>query len=167
MMYVGDLQFGGGFEICFSEICCRFFPAMVYLATSKLSITVLGNLGFAVALSMYKVMTKVCVLGTLRAQRSPMRIQSPGTAHGNAIAILTTIWADEMLLLPQQHLRAPLSQIFLGNLRDSELERINDKISQAVVETLLAMTIFREDFTMRCVCSCTEYVRGRGLGTGW
>lgn len=61
---------------------------MVYLATSKLSITVLGNLGFAVALSMYKVMTKVCVLDTQRVQRSPMRIRVPGKA----------IRADEMPL---------------------------------------------------------------------
>jgi len=73
----------------------RFFPAMVYLASSKLSTAVIGNLGFALSLSMYKILT----------------------------------------------------HIFLGTLRDSELERINDKISQAVVETLLAMTIFREDFT--------------------
>jgi hypothetical protein len=44
------------------------------------------------------------------------------------------------------------AQLFLGTLRDSEVERVNDKVSQAVVETLLAMTIFREDFTVRCVC---------------
>lgn len=68
---------------------------MVYLASSKLSTAIIGNLGFACALTIYKVLTR----------------------------------------------------IFLGTLRDSEVERINDKISQAIVETLLAMTIFREDFT--------------------
>lgn len=37
--------------------------------------------------------------------------------------------------------------MFLGQLRDSELERINDRVGQAIIETLLAMTIFRQDFT--------------------
>ena len=36
----------------------------------------------------------------------------------------------------------------MGRLRDSEVERINDKVGQAVIETLLAMTIFRQDFTV-------------------
>jgi E3 ubiquitin-protein ligase synoviolin len=40
-----------------------------------------------------------------------------------------------------------MRQVFLGRLRDSEVERVNDKVGQAVVETCLAMTIFREDFT--------------------
>ncbi|EFN56550.1 hypothetical protein CHLNCDRAFT_144201 [Chlorella variabilis] len=40
-----------------------------------------------------------------------------------------------------------LLRVFLGRLRDSEVERVNDKVGQAVVETCLAMTIFREDFT--------------------
>lgn len=74
----------------------QFFPAMLYLSSSKFSVAILGNLGFALALSMYKVITTV----------------------------------------------------FLGTLRDSEVERINDKISQAVLETCLAMTIFRTDFTV-------------------
>ncbi|KFM28713.1 E3 ubiquitin-protein ligase synoviolin [Auxenochlorella protothecoides] len=38
-----------------------------------------------------------------------------------------------------------LTRIFLGQLRDAELERISERVSQAVVETCLAMTIFRED----------------------
>ena len=38
-------------------------------------------------------------------------------------------------------------QVFLGTLRDSEVERVNDKVGQAVIETCLAMTIFREDIT--------------------
>eukprot|EP00887_Chlorella_sp_A99_P001286 scaffold14.g1286.t1 len=73
----------------------QFYPSMVYLSSSKLSVAVLGNLGFAAALATYKLLTRV----------------------------------------------------FLGRLRDSEVERINDKISQAIVETCLAMTVFREDFT--------------------
>ena len=44
-------------------------------------------------------------------------------------------------------LRCPALQVFLGTLRDSEVERVNDKVGQAVIETCLAMTIFREDIT--------------------
>ncbi|KAL4430055.1 hypothetical protein ABPG77_004425 [Micractinium sp. CCAP 211/92] len=73
----------------------QFFPSMVYLSSSKISLAVLGNMGFALALATYKLLLRV----------------------------------------------------FLGRLRDSELERVNDKVGQAVVETCLAMTIFREDFT--------------------
>jgi E3 ubiquitin-protein ligase synoviolin len=36
---------------------------------------------------------------------------------------------------------------FLGRLRDAEVERVNDRFLQALVETLLAMTIFRQDIT--------------------
>lgn len=42
-------------------------------------------------------------------------------------------------------------QIFLGTLRESEVERINDRISQAVMETCLAMTIFRDQFNIEFV----------------
>lgn len=42
-------------------------------------------------------------------------------------------------------------QVFLGTLRESEVERINDRISQAVMETCLAMTIFRDQFNMEFV----------------
>lgn len=46
-------------------------------------------------------------------------------------------------------------QVFLGQLRDSEVERINDRISQAVMETCLAMTIFREEFNVGFVAMFT------------
>ena len=36
-----------------------------------------------------------------------------------------------------------LAQVFLGTLREAEVERINNRISQAIMETCLAMTIFR------------------------
>ena len=42
-------------------------------------------------------------------------------------------------------------QVFLGTLRESEVERINERISQAVMETCLAMTIFRDQFNMEFV----------------
>ena len=41
-----------------------------------------------------------------------------------------------------------LCQVFLGSLREAEVERINDRISQAIMETCLAMTIFREEFNV-------------------
>ena len=39
--------------------------------------------------------------------------------------------------------------IFLGDLRDSEVERLNDRTRENVMETCLAMTIFREEFNFR------------------
>ena len=35
--------------------------------------------------------------------------------------------------------------VFLGTLRDYETERVQDRVGQAIVETLLAMTIFRQN----------------------
>ena len=45
--------------------------------------------------------------------------------------------------------------MFLGTLREAEVERINDRISQALMETCLAMTIFREDFNVEFVAMFT------------
>lgn len=58
---------------------------------------------------------------------------------GLALALPSVIPTIPSLSFP------PLHQIFLGQLRDAELERISERVSQAVVETCLAMTIFRED----------------------
>ena len=44
-----------------------------------------------------------------------------------------------------------LLQVFLGRLRESEMERLHERISSAVMETCLAMTIFREDFNVESV----------------
>lgn len=38
----------------------RYFPAVYYLANSKISVALLGNLGFALALLLYRLMIKVC-----------------------------------------------------------------------------------------------------------
>lgn len=72
----------------------QFYPAVVYLSTSKLSVCVLGNFALAI-------------------------------------------------LLCFGHL---LKKIFLGSLREAEVERIFDKSKDALMETCLAMTIFREEF---------------------
>lgn len=39
---------------------CRFFPSVYYLSTSKVAIAVLGNMAFALALTLYNLTTKVC-----------------------------------------------------------------------------------------------------------
>jgi len=44
-----------------------------------------------------------------------------------------------------------VKKIFLGTLRDSEVERLQDRTREAVMETCLAMTIFREEFNLRFV----------------
>lgn len=51
----------------------------------------------------------------------------------------------------QHKIDQPSLQVFLGTLRESEIERINERISQAVMETCLAMTIFRDQFNMEFV----------------
>ena len=43
------------------------------------------------------------------------------------------------------------TQVFLGSLRESEVELINDRLSQAVMETCLAMTIFQREFNVEFV----------------
>jgi E3 ubiquitin-protein ligase synoviolin len=47
------------------------------------------------------------------------------------------------------------AQVFLGTLREAEVERINNRISQAIMETCLAMTIFREEFNVSFVAMFT------------
>lgn len=39
------------------------------------------------------------------------------------------------------------AQLFLGSLRDIEQEMIRERLSSAVMESLLALTIFREEFS--------------------
>ena len=38
-------------------------------------------------------------------------------------------------------------QIFLGSLRDSEVQRVSERVGQSVLDTLLATTIFRQDIS--------------------
>jgi len=45
-----------------------------------------------------------------------------------------------------EHVR--VLQIFLGTLREIELERVKEKLSSAIMETCLALTIFREEFNI-------------------
>jgi hypothetical protein len=49
-------------------------------------------------------------------------------------------------------------QVFLGSLREIELERVKEKLSSAIMETCLALTIFR------CACAAL-WLRDTGDGT--
>ena len=58
-------------------------------------------------------------------------------------------------MLPQPPHLALWPQIFLGALREAEVERVNQRISQAIIETCLAMTIFRDEFNVKFVALFT------------
>ncbi len=59
---------------------CRFFPAVYYLSTSKIAIAVLGNLAFAMALTLYNLTTKVGVCGQACHACSVWCLTSEGSA---------------------------------------------------------------------------------------
>lgn len=42
-----------------ASVCCSYFPAMFYVASSKVNVAVLGNLAFALTLTAYKFALKV------------------------------------------------------------------------------------------------------------
>ena len=44
------------------QLACRFFPAVYYMASSKVAIAVVGNLAFAFALCLYHLTTRVSAL---------------------------------------------------------------------------------------------------------
>lgn len=50
-------------------ILCRFFPSVYYMASSKIAIATFGNLAFAIALCLYRLVTRVrlCQKIALRA----------------------------------------------------------------------------------------------------
>jgi len=77
----------------------QFYPAMLYLSSSKLSVVILGNFLFSITL----------VFGNL------------------------------------------LKKVFLGTLREAEVERLQERSKEAIMETCLAMTIFREEFNVNFV----------------
>ncbi len=77
----------------------QYFPAMMYLSTSKFALVTFGNFAFSMML----------VLGHV------------------------------------------VKATFLGTLREAEVERLYERTRDAVMETCLAMTIFREEFNARFV----------------
>ena len=96
---VGSFLVAGGLVYHAVKTREQYFPAMLYLSTSKLSVVVMGNLAFALTLC----------LGHL------------------------------------------LKAIFLGQLREAEVERLYERAKDAIMETCLAMTIFRDEFNVKFV----------------
>lgn len=90
------LSFLGGVAVVYHAFATRqhFYPAMVYLSTSKLAVALLGNMAFASALL------------------------------GQSLAI----------------------KLFLGGLREIEVEMVRERLSSAIMESLLALTVFRDEF---------------------
>ncbi len=99
----------------------------------------LGNFAFAVALCTYFLMTKVSA-----------RLLCPA----KALALCSSTACHCMCQGKPAH-PALWLQIFLGALREAEVERVNQRISQAIIETCLAMTIFRDEFNVKFVALFT------------
>ncbi|KAG2511739.1 hypothetical protein BBI17_008232 [Phytophthora kernoviae] len=84
----------------------QFYPAVIYLVTSKVSVLVLGNAGL----------------------------------------VLTTLFGRV------------LKSLFLGTLRDAEVELLHENVRYAITETCLALTIFREEISFHVMVLFTSLV---------
>ncbi|XP_027191774.1 ERAD-associated E3 ubiquitin-protein ligase HRD1B-like isoform X2 [Cicer arietinum] len=89
----------------------QFYPAMVYLATSKISLVLLLNMGLVI----------MCVLWQLT------------------------------------------KKLFLGSLREAEVERLNEQSWREVMEILFAITIFRQDFSITFLTMVTALLLIKAL----
>ncbi|KAL0296866.1 UNVERIFIED_CONTAM: ERAD-associated E3 ubiquitin-protein ligase HRD1A [Sesamum radiatum] len=89
----------------------QFYPAMVYLSTSKISLALLLNMGLVV----------MCILWQLT------------------------------------------KKIFLGSLREAEVERLNEQSWREVMEILFAITIFRQDFSVTFLALVTALLLIKAL----
>ena len=137
------------------------------MASSKVAIATFGNLAFALALCLYRLVTKVCLWlapGSIDKYVSLLNICKCSRAGKKCHIPNQTFEADDHFESDRQQevflqitilKRVSTMQVFLGQLRDSEVERINERISQAVMETCLAMTIFREEFNVGFVAMFT------------
>lgn len=74
----------------------QFYPATVYLSTSKISLLLLLNMGLVVMFSLWNL----------------------------------------------------VKVVFLGSLREAEVERLNEQAWRELMEILFAITIFRQDFSV-------------------
>jgi hypothetical protein len=107
---------------------------MYYLATFKLSVAIMGNFLFMFALLVYKLVTKVV----------------PSLCQSLPFSVLHKVLTFSRELISNSG-RAAVSafhfvQIFLGRLRDSEVERINERLHHGIFEICLTLTVFRRDF---------------------
>ncbi|WCJ27802.1 ERAD-associated E3 ubiquitin-protein ligase HRD1A [Euphorbia peplus] len=89
----------------------QFYPAMVYLSTSKINLVLLLNMGLVV----------MCMLWQLT------------------------------------------KRIFLGSLREAEVERLNEQSWREVMEILFAITIFRQDFSVTFLAMVTALLLIKAL----
>lgn len=89
----------------------QFYPAMVYLSTSKISLVLLLNMGLVF----------MCILWQLT------------------------------------------KKIFLGSLREAEVERLNEQSWREVMEILFAVTIFRQDFSVTFIAMVTALLLIKAL----
>ncbi|CAA2983496.1 ERAD-associated E3 ubiquitin- ligase HRD1B-like [Olea europaea subsp. europaea] len=89
----------------------QFYPAMVYLSTSKISLVLLLNMGLVI----------MCILWQLT------------------------------------------KKIFLGSLREAEVERLNEQSWREVMEILFAITIFRQDFSVTFLTMVTTLLLIKAL----
>ncbi|MCL7037153.1 hypothetical protein MKW94_028375 [Papaver nudicaule] len=89
----------------------QFYPAMVYLSTSKICLVLLLNMGLVM----------MCILWQL-------------TKH-----------------------------LFLGSLREAEVERLNEQSWREVMEILFAITIFRQDFSVTFLAMVTALLLIKAL----
>ncbi|XP_061369442.1 ERAD-associated E3 ubiquitin-protein ligase HRD1B-like [Gastrolobium bilobum] len=89
----------------------QFYPAMVYLSTSKISLVLLLNMGLVI----------MCILWQLT------------------------------------------KKVFLGSLREAEVERLNEQSWREVTEILFAITIFRQDFSVTFLAMVTALLLIKAL----
>ncbi|KAL8035467.1 hypothetical protein ABFX02_12G098500 [Erythranthe guttata] len=89
----------------------QFYPAMVYLSTSKISLVLLLNMGLILMCFMWQLAKK----------------------------------------------------IFLGSLREAEVERLNEHSWREVMEILFAITIFRQDFSVAFLAMITALLLIKAL----
>ncbi|KAK9732464.1 hypothetical protein RND81_04G002200 [Saponaria officinalis] len=89
----------------------QFYPAMVYLSTSKISLVILLNMGLVVMCSLWQLSKR----------------------------------------------------LFLGSLREAEVERLNEQSWREVMEILFAITIFRQDFSVSFLAMVTALLLIKSL----
>ncbi|KAE8676433.1 ERAD-associated E3 ubiquitin-protein ligase HRD1B [Hibiscus syriacus] len=89
----------------------QFYPAMVYLSTSKINLVQLLNMG---------------------------------------LVFMCTLWQIT-------------KRIFLGSLREAEVERLNEQSWREVMEILFAITIFRQDFSVPFLAMATALLLIKAL----
>lgn len=89
----------------------QFYPALVYLSTSKISLVILLNMGLVIMCSLWQLAKRV----------------------------------------------------FLGSLREAEVERLNEQSWREVMEILFAITIFRQDFSVSFLAMVTTLLLIKAL----